>query len=135
MRTELYVPIEYHTRRIDGQRLSWEVSRLRALSSELAPAEIPLDSIFEFDQVYWFDAEYLPTCRSVVDHARRIQAADLSDPILLSHDGYVIDGMHRVARAFLDGLAGIRAVRLSEYPDPDRLYPVGGENVTGASTG
>ncbi len=81
--------------------------------------EVPLDSIFEFDQVYWFDEEYRPTCRAVVEHMQRIESADPGDPIILSPDGYVIDGMHRVAKAFLAGAASIRAVRLTEYPEPD----------------
>ncbi|MFA7249066.1 MAG: hypothetical protein WC273_05475 [Dehalococcoidia bacterium] len=73
--------------------------------------------------MYWFDSDNPPTCRSVVEHAQRIAAADLSDPILLSPDGWVIDGMHRVARAHLDGLAEISAVRLPEYLAPDRDRP------------
>ncbi len=62
---------------------------------------------------------FRPTCRAVVEHLQRIEAADLADPIILSPDGYVIDGMHRVAKAFLAGRASIPAVRLGEYPEPD----------------
>jgi hypothetical protein len=44
---------------------------------------------------------------------------DLSWPILLSHDGTVMDGMHRVARALIDGAATIRAVRFTSVIEPD----------------
>lgn len=71
--------------------------------------------------MYWFDDEHAPTCRSVVEHARHISNADTSDPILLSPDGYVVDGMHRVVKAFIDGLTSIGAERLKEYPEPDRI--------------
>ncbi|MDA1256879.1 MAG: hypothetical protein O3C10_03430 [Chloroflexi bacterium] len=111
--------IEYHNGSIGGRRLSWDVHRLRANARGVEPAKIKLSEIFEFDSVYWFDDEYLPTCRAVVEHACRTAAADVSDPILLSHDGYVIDGMHRVARAMLDGFSAITAIRLTDYPEPD----------------
>lgn len=111
---------EYHNRVIDGRRLSWRVERLRELARGLDVTEAPLASIFEFDEVYWFDEEYRPTCRAVVEHLQRIESADLDDPIILSPDGYVVDGMHRVAKAFLLGRATIPAVRLREYPEPDR---------------
>lgn len=114
------MPTEYHNRVIDGRRVSWRVDRLRELARGLEATEIPLSSIFEFDEVYWFDDEYRPTCRAVVEHLQRIEAADLTDPILLSPDGHVVDGMHRVAKAHLAGRESIPAVRLVEYPEPDR---------------
>ena len=117
---------EYHHRTVAGRRLAWEVAKLRDASASLPVDEVALASIFEFDEVYWFDEEHRPTCRAVVEHARRIAAADTSDPILLSHDGWVVDGMHRVARAILDGNATIAARRLASYPPPDRESAAGG---------
>jgi hypothetical protein len=117
------VTTEYHHRVIDGRRLSWDVSRLRGAAAGLEPVAVPLADIFEFDSVYWFDAEFPPTCRAVVEHARRIDAADLDDPILLSPDGYVADGMYRVAKAHVLGLTAINALRLHAYPRPDRNEP------------
>jgi hypothetical protein len=111
---------EYHNRTFEGRRLSWDVARLRALTAGLEPAQVPIASIFEFDEVYWFDTDFRPTCRAVMEHAQRIEAADLADPILLAPDGYLIDGMHRVAKAVLCGLDVIPAVRLLEYPLADR---------------
>lgn len=113
------MPTEYHNRIIDGQRRTWRVDHLRALAGGLEVVTVTLSNIVEYDTVYWFDDGYPPTVRSVVEHAQRIAAADVSDPILLSHDGWVIDGMHRVARAVLDGHTMIRARRLAEYPPPD----------------
>jgi hypothetical protein len=39
----------------------------------------------------------------VADHARRINAADLSFPIILSANAALIDGGHRIAKAYLLG--------------------------------
>ena len=85
-----------------------------------------LDSIREIDENFWFgDKNDKPTCRAIVEHARLIQGADLSFPIILSSDGRVMDGMHRVAKAVLEGRETIEAVKFSEDPEPDYedVYP------------
>jgi hypothetical protein len=60
-----------------------------------------------------------PTVRNVVEHARRMLEADLSYPVILGHDGRVMDGMHRIARALLEGQAEISAVRFPSPVEPD----------------
>ncbi len=112
---------EFHNRTIDGIQQSWSVDRLRALSTGFSAKEVPLDSIYEFDTVYWFDDQYQPTCREVVNHLFRIQSVDLADPIILSADGHVMDGMHRVVKAFLLGQSHIEAVQFNEGPEPDEV--------------
>lgn len=98
---------------------AWNVERLVALSASFDVEEIELTSIREVDTAYWFGASEPPTVRAVVDHVRLIRAADLTYPIILGPDGRVMDGMHRVARAMLDGAPTIRAVRFAVLPDPD----------------
>ena len=110
---------EFHNRRVNGVSRSWSVDRLRKLSAGLPAEDVPLTSIFEFDTVYWFDDQHQPTCREVVGHIARIQNADLSDPVILSADGHVMDGMHRVAKAWLLGQSQIRVVQFVEDPEPD----------------
>ena len=99
------------------------VDRLIQLSRDLPVRSVPLDDIFEFGEVYWFDLDHPPTCRSVVSHMKRIQEVDLTYPIILSDDGHVMDGMHRVAKAELMGLAEIRAVQFPRDPAPDQVKP------------
>jgi hypothetical protein len=99
----------------------WDVDRLIRLAHDLPVKTIPLASIHEFEEVYWFDDQYRPTCRAVVSHLQRIQAADLSIPIILSADGHVMDGMHRVAKAWLLGHTEIHAVQFSQDPEPDQI--------------
>ncbi len=57
--------------------------------------------------------------RRVAEHARLIREVDLTFPIILAPDGRVMDGMHRVARALLDGVSTLPAVRLDVLPRPD----------------
>lgn len=48
-----------------------------------------------------------------------IGEADLAFPIILSADGRVMDGMHRVLKALLNGSQSIEAVRFERDPEPD----------------
>jgi len=99
---------------------AWDVDRLIELSSALPVREVALDSIDEIDSVYWFDDRTdRPTVRRVVDHLRLIEDVNLSHPIILGVDGRVMDGMHRIAKALLEGRSTISAVRFATHPDPD----------------
>ena len=83
---------------------------------------MPIAGIAGFDQVTWFSLDGpLPTCRRVAEHARRIMAADLSYPVIFSASGGVMDGMHRIARAWLEGSATVRGVRFAVDPEPDEV--------------
>jgi hypothetical protein len=98
---------------------AWDVDRLIELSCGLPVETVPLDSIDDLDTAYWFDGSAeIPTVRKVVEHTRLILEADLTYPIILGHDGRVMDGMHRVARALMEGRAEIDAVRFSSPLEP-----------------
>ncbi len=99
---------------------AWDVDRLVRLSKELPVKEVAVDSIDEVDTNYWFDlGPIVPTVRRVIEHMRLVQEADLCYPIILGSDERVMDGMHRIARALLDGHATIKAVQFEVQPDPD----------------
>ena len=99
---------------------AWDVDRLVELSRALPVRDVALDSIDEIDSVYWFDDQIdRPTVRRVVDHLRLIEDVDFSHPIILGVDGRVMDGMHRIAKALLEGRSTISAVRFATHPDPD----------------
>jgi hypothetical protein len=99
---------------------AWDVERLIELSSALPVRDVKLDSIDEIDSVYWFDDRIdRLTVRGVVEHVRLIEDVDLSHPIILGVDGRVMDGMHRIAKALLEGRSTISAVRFETHPDPD----------------
>jgi hypothetical protein len=95
---------------------AWDVDRLVELSRDLPVAQVPLASIWELDTAYWSQPL---TVRDVADHVRLVQAVDLSYPIILAVDGRVMDGMHRVVRALLEGRETIAAVRFDVQPEPD----------------
>jgi hypothetical protein len=111
---------QYHFRRTNRDVLIWDVDRLVTLSRKLPVAEVPLSDIAELDETFWFRLEgESPTCRRVAEHARLMLETDLSHPILLGEDGRVMDGMHRVCRAMIEGRETIPAVRFEKDPEPD----------------
>jgi hypothetical protein len=99
---------------------AWDVDRLIRLSSGLPIREVPLESIKDVDTDYWFNgSSEAPTVRKVVEHFRLVLEVDPSHPIILGIDGRVMDGMHRIARAILEGNSSIRAVQFEVHPEPD----------------
>jgi hypothetical protein len=99
---------------------AWDVDRLIELSRGLPIESVSVDSIGEVDTSYWFEGSAeVPTVRKIVEHTKLMLEVDLSFPIILGHDGRVMDGMHRIARALLDGKTEIAAVRFIAPPEPD----------------
>lgn len=99
---------------------AWDVDRLIELARELPVHTIAVESITEIDSEYWFKgSDAAPTVRNVVEHARLMLEVELSYPVILAHDGRVMDGMHRIARALLEGAREIRAVRFPSPVEPD----------------
>ena len=96
------------------------MDRLVELSSHLPRKRVPLREIRELDEE-WFGEDEHPTWRAMVDHMRLIEDADGSFPIILSASGAVMDGMHRVAKAVLQGRDVIEAVQFDEDPEPDHV--------------
>ena len=89
------------------------------LTKDLPTIQVPTSAISELDKPYWFDHGYVPTCRNIAEHARLIIQADLSFPIILSSGGGVMDGMHRVAKAAMEGHNSLSAKPFSQDPEPD----------------
>lgn len=111
---------QYHFRKSKDGLLAWDVHRLICLTKDIQPCAVDLSTIREVDEPYWYSAENQPpTCRDLIDHMRLVEAADLIYPIILSPDGRVMDGMHRVAKALLQSQSHIMAVRLQTMPEPD----------------
>jgi hypothetical protein len=112
---------QYHFRRSESGGLqAWDVARLIELARHLPPFELPLSAVRELDEPYWFsDGGASATVRAVVEHMTLIEAAELAFPIVLSADGRVMDGMHRVAKALRAGIPTVTAVRFERDPQPD----------------
>ncbi|RKG33821.1 hypothetical protein D7V21_07900 [Acinetobacter guerrae] len=109
---------QYHFRQVGHDTYIWDVHRLVDLSKDFKIKEISLDQILELNEAYWFPDEY-PTTVQILEHIQLIEQADLSYPIILSVDGRVMDGMHRVAKARLLKQTKILAVQFEQMLEPD----------------
>src|SRR5258708_4701651 len=105
----------------DGSMHFWRMEQLWELAAGLPVKKVRTKDLAGIDDVRWFGGprKILPTCRAVAEHARDIFEADLSYPIILSATGDVLDGMHRLCKAFVQGIEEIDAVQLpEELPEP-----------------
>jgi hypothetical protein len=110
---------QYHFRPGPDGLQAWDIHRLIEMVADLPTVQVPLSAIRELDEPYWYGFGNPPTCRNIAQHARLINEADLSFPVILSSDGRIMDGMHRVAKAVMEGLSSVPAKRFAKDPEPD----------------
>ena len=111
---------QYHSRNVGGRTLIWDVHRLIELTRHHPVRQVPLSRIAELDECFWFDGEPA-TCRAIALHAKLMQETDLAHPIILSSEGRVMDGMHRVCKALLENSETVSAVQFEHDPEPDYI--------------
>ncbi len=111
---------QYYFRPSPRGLLAWDVDRLVELSRHLPRKLIPLTAIRELDEACAGEDESI-TWRSLLEHMKLIEEADLSFPIILSANGEVMDGRHRVAKAAWKGRTEIEAVQFDRDPEPDHV--------------
>ena len=111
--------MQYHLRDSAGGTLAWDVHRLIARARELPVQQLPLAQIAELDENHWFAHGELPAPRALLQHWQLADAADLRFPILLSAEGRVMDGMHRILKALRLGHTHIAAQQFVQTPAPD----------------
>jgi hypothetical protein len=102
----------------DGSMRFWRMHQLWELATGLPVKKVRLSELSGFDEVCWFGGplNLRPTCRAIAEHARDIYASDLSYPIILSPTGEVLDGWHRICKAYLEGVEELNAVQLLTLP-------------------
>lgn len=114
----------------DGSIPFVRMQQLWEMAEGLTSKKVRVTDLNALDEVRWFSERMNkpPTCRAVAEHARDIYEADFRFPIILSPSGVVLDGMHRLCKAFLLGIEEIDAVQLPVMPPSRwRLLPNGEE--------
>lgn len=97
----------------DGKK-RWFVTRLFEKVKDLPVQEMPLTGLNTYNL-----HPQPKSMNSFVSHVEKVNNADLSKPIILDDEGYVMDGRHRIAKALLDGEETIKFVRFEETPIHD----------------
>ncbi len=98
---------------------SWDVAALWKAAEGLPSDLLLISDVTEIDNLLdTWPWEPETTLRGVIAHMRKVEAADLSYPIILTPAGAVADGCHRIAKVLLRGGTHILAVRLDKMPPP-----------------
>ena len=103
---------------VDGGKV-WRITRLIQLALELTSFDIPLKQFSIYNLVPTFEGNS-PT-KQFIDYIKRIHEVNLSYPIILDDEGFVMDGRHRVFKALLENAESIKAVRFEKTPVHDYL--------------
>lgn len=99
-------------------KAEWNVHRLWELAKDLPVREMCPK---EFRDAGFAWGEDL-TLGVIVEHVQRALAVDCSYPIILSAEGWVMDGNHRIVAAWLAG-GPVKVVQFEVTPQPDRVLP------------
>jgi hypothetical protein len=97
--------ILYGSPRADGRTRYWRMPTLWAAAAGRPVITVSIDSLGLLDSVVWFGGPQSvePTVRRIAERARDIEASDLAFPIIMTRSGEVLDGAHRIAKAYLRG--------------------------------
>lgn len=95
----------------------WDVFRLWGLAADLPVQELDPEAFHEWEDWGW---ETEMSLGLLAEHMKRVLAADLSHPVILSAEGNLMDGNHRVVKAWLEGKL-VPTVQFPVTPPPDRL--------------
>lgn len=102
--------------RADGY--GWYISNLIVYADKLEPFDLPLCSLClgnscwrPIDNVFKFAIKM-----------KRVLDANLDYPIILSDEGYIMDGHHRIVKALIENRPTIKAVRFDKNPKYDFTY-------------
>ena len=110
---------QYQSRHVGADRHVWDVHRIVRLSREHPVTRVPLTSIAELDENWWYDdPPALPAPRSLADHMALVESCDLENPLILCAEGR-LKGMQRAVKALLTGRDLIEVVRFPGTPEPD----------------
>ena len=93
----------------------WKACTLFERAKELEPFDMPVAGLPTGTQC-WSGA---CSAQVLAEEIVRTMRADLNYPIILSEDGFVLDGWHRVAKALVEGRETVKAVRFEKDPEPD----------------
>lgn len=108
--------------------LVWNVETLWKAATNLPIQVVALsEAVKHLDSVNWAYSQPRPGVWNDVLHAKRILETDLAYPIILSAEGRLMDGAHRLAKAWILGQETVKIVQFEADPEPDERRPRGDE--------
>jgi hypothetical protein len=115
------IPLEGHlcSLRCGNQKLYWQVGQLIQACRGLPVRQMLVSDLLPLIiNGSWFGPDEKVTIGKVVPHFRRILSVDLLFPVILSADGRVMDGSHRIVAASVKGIGTVDVVQFNQDPMP-----------------
>jgi hypothetical protein len=127
---------EIETTQVGGK--IYEIENLRAFAENIPITELTLDRLegaVGEGHVYWIDREGRPLApfqiisdweaaqqtESWADHVESIKRANLADPIWMTREGHIFNGIHRLARAVIERRPSMKVRIFENLPDSARV--------------
>lgn len=109
-----------YSQTVNGWKQCWSVEDLWEAAKEYPVELIPVvDLVDKLNGTCWTEgAGEDATPQWVLGHTRRILKADLNCPILIDEKNNILDGVHRLCKAVLDGRDNIAVQRIERLPEP-----------------
>jgi hypothetical protein len=99
---------------------TWNVSDLWKAAEGVEPELIRIEDVVDIEELldsHTWSAGPM-SVREILDHVDRIANADLGYPIVLTPEGWIGDGCHRIIKAWREGRQDILVVKLKTMPSP-----------------
>jgi len=108
----------------------WLVKDLWEAAKDLPVTSMALTEIVDIDVLLgshtWSKGKM--SVIEIVDHHTRIQNADLQYPVILTPEGHIADGVHRIVKAYLQGVRNLPTVKLQTMPKSKEVDQLVAEN-------
>lgn len=102
-----------------GVRRYWKIEDLWRLAKGRPIEHLPVEMLVDqLEGTCWTEGDEDVTPQWVLGHTRRILGAEMEYPILLNEDNIIVDGIHRLCKAVLEGKETISVQRLQQLPEP-----------------
>jgi len=113
----------------------YTIEELKEVAETLPVKEVPIDDVREAvsqGHIYWIDREDKQLSpyeiiqdwdaaqdnEAWADHVASIKRANLDNPIWMTKEGHVFDGVHRLTRAVIDNKPTIKVIIFDNIPEP-----------------
>ena len=100
---------------IDEKGGVWKTNSLIKATSNFPIFQYDITKINIDELLRW----KLVNLRDYLNHYQRVVMADLSNPIILRSDGYIMNGWHRVIKALFENKKTLPARQFKTDPEPD----------------
>lgn len=106
----------------DGVTSVWKVESIWQACVNLPTQERAVETLIPLlNKIAWWEHSK-PSAWDCVLHARRMLDVDMSFPIVLDNKGRLLDGGHRLAKAWLTGMDTIKCYQILNMPEPISKY-------------